>query len=1038
MKLLHYFLRFVFFFCSLSLFGQQERFQHEILIDSLVDNNLYGECLKYIVDNTEGIDQDFYLQYMYLRGKDSIISNFSPKIFEICIENKKKLNASDYTYQMALMGLADFYYNHDDIGNAISWLEKGLSEFINVYGENNDNISIYYTQLALYYYEVGELEKFIKYAKQAYSIYKEIGHKWSGFDEVLFTLATYYQISDKPNMAINYLLDLLTFKTIGEEGKQHIYMGLCSCYARIGNYDGYCIYRKRIEPNNDEISNSIYWAEMYYLRNEDLIKETEEYLTSTYGNQSYEYANFLGWNAFLRHEYLPTEICISYLDNAEKILSSIVPQKKHFELWLLLASQYWYYDFIGKTLNIMLRIEKDIMESLNIELINSFIHLKGNLLTELGDIEGSINLNNKLLSIQKKDTTNFYGMYDILSISDRIAQLYYKNGQYEKALEHYISTQDIRVELYGDTIANRITFYNMSDCYLRLREVDEAIKYVEKCISYHENNNDFISKVSNIIHLGDCYLEKGDTVKAFNVYMIAKSLCDKIGAPKHYLEFRLKNSLIEYYALTKQDDIFYDVLINQLQHEDSLAKRELYNLQDDDRLHYWENNNNIHVAIPKYANMFINSGKLQELAYNTLITVKGKLLRISKEKNTYEGRNSIEQNNLNIIKENLTSNDVIIEFSEIYKDSTLYACIYRKGWANPTVVNLPLDNIVLNDETHFSDLEVYSNIWKPLFPYMSVGDHIYFSPSGILHQIPIEALPIGDGKVMSDVYHMHRVSSTRELAMKKEKVKYEKAVLYGNLNYEMTDEEMITESQIQHGNNENYFVSRGLLEDSIRGYVWTTLNNTEREVEYISDLLNKNQVETTTYQQNKGNEESFKALSGKGYNIIHLATHGFFYPDTEAQKKDYFKPTYMNASSTYNPDFSMWRSGLVLSGGNRAWRGDTIPDQVEDGILKAQEISDLDLRGADLVVLSACQTGLGEITSDGVFGLQRAFKIAGAQTIVMSLTEVDDQTTMTMMNKFYTNLLSGQSKHDAFYNAQRYIRSIKPDPKYWAGWIMLD
>ena len=137
-------------------------------------------------------------------------------------------------------------------------------------------------------------------------------------------------------------------------------------------------------------------------------------------------------------------------------------------------------------------------------------------------------------------------------------------------------------------------------------------------------------------------------------------------------------------------------------------------------------------------------------------------------------------------------------------------------------------------------------------------------------------------------------------------------------------------------------------------------------------------------------------------------------------------------------DMSMWRSGLVLSGGNRAWRGDSIPDTVEDGILKAQEIGDLDLRGADLVVLSACNTGQGEVTGEGVFGLQRAFKMAGAQTIVMSLTPVDDQTTMAMMNKFYTNLFSGQSKHDAFYNAQRYIRSIKPDPKYWMGCIMLD
>ena len=288
---------------------------------------------------------------------------------------------------------------------------------------------------------------------------------------------------------------------------------------------------------------------------------------------------------------------------------------------------------------------------------------------------------------------------------------------------------------------------------------------------------------------------------------------------------------------------------------------------------------------------------------------------------------------------------------------------------------------------------------------------------------------------------MHRLSSTRELVNKTKEMKYTKAVLYGGLNYDMTDNELLTENQTYYKDTpEEYFVSRGLLEDSIRGYKWDKLSNTQQEVDYIFDLMKKNQITTKTYKGNKGNEESFKALSGHEYNIIHLATHGFFYPDEEAKEKDYFKPMLLNDNyRMYNEvDMSMWRSGLVMSGGNRAWKGDTIPDTVEDGILKAQEIGDLDLRGADLVVLSACNTGQGEVTGEGVFGLQRAFKMAGAQTIVMSLTPVDDQTTMAIMNKFYTNLFSGQSKHDAFYNAQRYIRSIKPEPKFWMGWIMLD
>ena len=412
----------------------------------------------------------------------------------------------------------------------------------------------------------------------------------------------------------------------------------------------------------------------------------------------------------------------------------------------------------------------------------------------------------------------------------------------------------------------------------------------------------------------------------------------------------------------------------------------------------------------------------------------------------------VAQSNINIdetsfveVKEKLKDNDLIIEFINypIYGPRIIkiteekYAAILLKhNWEHSIIVSLLIDSIAITQRNI-----TYSQIWEPIKDYISPGDNIYFSASGILHQIPIESLPIGNGKIMSDVYNMHRLSSTRELVKEKKEVKYTKAVLYGGLNYDMTDNELLAENQTYSKNaSEEYFVSRGLLEDSIRGYKWDNLSNTQQEVDYISDLMKKNQITTQTYKENKGNEESFKALSGHEYNIIHLATHGFFYPDEEAKEKDYFKPMLLNEHyRMYNEvDMSMWRSGLVMSGGNRAWKGDTIPDKVEDGILKAQEIGDLDLRGADLVVLSACNTGQGEVTGEGVFGLQRAFKMAGAQTIVMSLTPVDDQTTMAMMNKFYTNLFSGQSKHDAFYNAQRYIRSIKPDPKYWMGWIMLD
>ena len=142
-------------------------------------------------------------------------------------------------------------------------------------------------------------------------------------------------------------------------------------------------------------------------------------------------------------------------------------------------------------------------------------------------------------------------------------------------------------------------------------------------------------------------------------------------------------------------------------------------------------------------------------------------------------------------------------------------------------------------------------------------------------------------------------------------------------------------------------------------------------------------------------------------------------------------------------DKPMTRSGLLFSGCNHVIHHEQIPDGEEDGILTAQEITMLDLRGLDLVVLSACQTGLGDIISgEGVLGLQRGFKKAGAKTILMSLDKVNDEATRILMVEFYRNLMSGKTKYQSLKDAQHYLRKVENGkydaPKYWASFIMLD
>ena len=134
----------------------------------------------------------------------------------------------------------------------------------------------------------------------------------------------------------------------------------------------------------------------------------------------------------------------------------------------------------------------------------------------------------------------------------------------------------------------------------------------------------------------------------------------------------------------------------------------------------------------------------------------------------------------------------------------------------------------------------------------------------------------------------------------------------------------------------------------------------------------------------------------------------------------------------------MW-CGLMMAGSNNAWTGNFNLETVEDGILTADEISRLDLSNTKLVVLSACETARGKIDPvEGVLGLQRAFKKAGAQTIVMSLWKVPDESTSILMTQFYKNLISGIERHQALKDAMNYVKTLYPDPYYWAGFIMLD
>ena len=304
--------------------------------------------------------------------------------------------------------------------------------------------------------------------------------------------------------------------------------------------------------------------------------------------------------------------------------------------------------------------------------------------------------------------------------------------------------------------------------------------------------------------------------------------------------------------------------------------------------------------------------------------------------------------------------------------------------------------------------------------------------------LPIEYYSADGTNSMFEQYNMYRLSSTKDLVQKNKNRHANSAVLYGGLDYNQS-----TENTSRDNSSEMPSMWRGIAE---RGG-FDPLFNTALETQEIKDLLTKKNISTTLYSGETGTEESFRNLSGQSHGIIHLATHGMYInPDNVDIKKNEnnfdFLESMANLNDPVKEDVTLTHSFLVMAGGNRVISRIPVTDKNKDGILTSKEISQLDLRGVDLVVLSACESALGDINNGGVYGLQRGFKKAGANTIVMSLDKVDDEATRILMVEFYRNLMSGKTKRQSFQEAQQYLRKVDngkyDNPKFWASFIMLD
>lgn len=374
------------------------------------------------------------------------------------------------------------------------------------------------------------------------------------------------------------------------------------------------------------------------------------------------------------------------------------------------------------------------------------------------------------------------------------------------------------------------------------------------------------------------------------------------------------------------------------------------------------------------------------------------------------------------LKAGETAVEIVRPLTFVNEEECYHALILNHGDPEPKKVRLcPCDKV--NEYIHQRNPyygkshELYDLLVAPMVPFIK-GKEVYYSPAGLLSIVNISALSNGKGRIVADRWNIHNCSSTKSLCDRDSKP-LESIVLFGAMSYEKND---VTPHFSEQGE-----VLRDVEREGF-GYLKATLG----EVLVINSLAEAKGIWSSYYTGEAGTEKAFRALTGKDVSIIHLATHGFYYNSERAKQGDF--------ALKGDSGMALNRCGIVFSDCMEAWKNGIDPYDDDNGIMLGSEIASMDLTGTDLVVLSACNTGIGDITNEGISGLQQAFKKAGVKSLLMSLKPIDDEATEVFMTEFYRHLFNGRSKKESFDRAVKRLKSIPKysKPGYWASYILLD
>lgn len=578
---------------------------------------------------------------------------------------------------------------------------------------------------------------------------------------------------------------------------------------------------------------------------------------------------------------------------------------------------------------------------------------------------------NKALTIYNCESAFNYDLRNAPMAHRELAQLYYKMQRYSEALEHtrvaYIAFKDA-ADNDALTDTQHAEYLDIKSqlamCNARIGNIEEAKLLIDSVLQESENDYEALRKKAKIIMLSG---EKKCESKALPLY-------------RQYLKWR-------------KDD----------------ALGTLSTMTADEREGYWMR------MRPFVADCYQTENADPSFLYDVTLFSKGLLLQV----NRLSGRGKASVVALNSLKytwkdiqQRLPKGGCAIEFVQYEKlGKQCMAALVLKKTGKPEWVSMLSPDDFMSHQSYgrtnreriyntsgslknalYNDSTFYSQLWNAnLVKAIGNCKKVYFAPDGYLHQVAIEYM-LPNELANVDAY---RLTSTRRL-LENGKVRTDAALVVGGVQYN-------TPTDNNTGGNDDTAYQNLRLKHANFAFLKGSL------VESDTICLLRASDKDSLLAGVSATEQAFRELCGK-YPIITISTHGYFGAAEVPQSTDV---------KTCATDESMSQSVLAMAGVNTNLDNASFDTQNMDGILSAKEISSIDMENVDLVVVSACQTALGYITADGVYGIQRGLKNAGVGCLLVSLWSVNDDATCLLMSRFHKYLRNGMTAHKAFKAARQ-------------------